>query len=295
MQIRQGSINQPDDEPTHNEESSDYESDTEPDNVPSVKQLATDLISSESTAELKNTTKIFNRSLQAGKWDQNPISLVQSIAQTCYQLGETDCLVHGPNPKLAEVLRQTERAELLTRLGELAHGGNPDAESTHEEMGEINQRLKDIQIAPNTFAHTELKINYGAASNNGIYGPGSNSRPNSPAPYQRRVSNYTQKPFIQKCPVCGQLMDGIQHRFSNQQCNYADQDGNLCMQKLTELADKDGSAAVKVVNSIAAEGHLARSLQDVLKDQVHRSVQGMISNELLTTINTIKSTTTTRA
>ena len=130
-------------------------------------------------------------------------------------MGEVDALAHGPNPKQAEVLRKPKRAELLTGLGELAHSENPNTESAHEEMSEINQRLKDLKIAPNTYAHNDVAINYGAASNNGIYGPGNNNRSNSPAPYQRRVSNYSQKPFIQKCPVCGQLMDGIQHRFAN--------------------------------------------------------------------------------
>ena len=67
------------------------------------------------------------------------------------------------------------------------------------------------------------------------------------------------------------------------------------MEKLSALADKDGSAAVNLVNSIAADGHLARSIKEVLKDTIGKSVQGMISNELLTTNNTIKSTTTTRA
>ena len=160
--------------------------------------------------------------------------MVKSIAQTCYQMGEVNALVHGPNPKQAEVLCQTERAELLTRLGELAHSENPNNESNQQAMGEINQKLIDLKIAPNTFAHNDLAINYGASSNNGIYGPGSNNRPNSPAPYQRRVSNYTQKNFIQKCFVCGQLMHGIQHRFPNQTCNYADQNGNLCMERLTD-------------------------------------------------------------
>ena len=157
-------------------------------------------------------------------------------------------------------------------------------------MGEINQRLNDLKITPNTFAHGELTSDYGAANNN-YYGPGNNTRPNYPASPNRKINNYPAKPFVPKCTVCGYFMDGIKHNPPGKPCDWVDLNGNLSMTRLSALADKDGSAAVDLIS----QSPLARSLQDIIKETVSKSVQSMINNELLTTVNTMKSTTTTRA
>ena len=84
VKTRQGTIDQPVDDAD-----SDFgtESDNSQPNILSINQLFQELITSKSSSQLKNTSKIFNRSLQTDKWESNPLAMVQSIAQTCYQMG----------------------------------------------------------------------------------------------------------------------------------------------------------------------------------------------------------------
>ena len=104
-------------------------------------------------------------------------------------MGELNARVNGSTPKQAEVLRLTVKVELLTRIGELAHRGDSNDENQHQVMGEINQRLNDLEIVPNTHAHCgEPTSSYGATNNN-HYGPGNNNRPNGQAQQYRKISN----------------------------------------------------------------------------------------------------------
>ena len=170
-------------------------------------------------------------------------------------MGELYARTYGPTPKQTEIFRQTERTELLTRLGELAHRSDSNDKSPQQIITELNQKLNDLDIAPNSYKSNVFTSNYGAKNNN-HYGPGNNNTSNGQAPPNRRISNYTI-PYIPGYKVCEAFMDGIKHASMNQPCDIITSSGNLSLDKLSSLADKDGSVAVDIIKSISLDGNLA--------------------------------------
>lgn len=68
-------------------------------------------------------------------------------------------------------------------------------------------------------------------------------------------------------------MNGIKLAPMNQPCDLVDLSGNLSLNKLTSLGEKDCSAAVDIIKSISLDGNLARVIQDATKDVVKDTIK----------------------